>query len=129
MDASTLNKQQQQKQPIDKTTNNPTRMEPLMETDPIDGGPLPNAMPTPAVPTTRTTTTNNMPLPSTLLSPVTLTQEEQAKQVIEQLRAEDMAQRVTAAHRLPAAAAVLGPERTRMVSEQLENVVLLSSLS
>ena len=51
-----------------------------------------------------------------LLSPQpALTKEEEAKQVIDQLRADDMAQRVAAAHRLPAVAAVLGPERTRTV--------------
>lgn len=79
-----------------------------MEIDPIDDGPLPSSTPTPVVATAP-------PSPVSLLTPVVLTKEEEAKQVIEQLRAEDMAQRVTAAHRLPAVAAVLGPERTRTV--------------
>ena len=77
-----------------------------MEIDPIDDGPLPSSTPTPVV---------AAPSPAVLLTPVVLTKEEEAKQVIEQLRADDMAQRVTAAHRLPAVAAVLGPERTRTV--------------
>lgn len=80
-----------------------------MEVDPIDDGPPPSSPPTPAVASSHWT-------PSALLTPIVLTKEEEAKQAIESLRAEDMAQRVTAAHRLPAIAAVLGPERTRNVS-------------
>lgn len=83
-----------------------------MEIDPIDDGPAPpTSPPTPAVGSHNTS-------PAALLTPIVLTKEEEAKQAIEALRADDMAQRVTAAHRLPAIAAVLGPERTRTVRRQ-----------
>ena len=89
-----------------------------MEIDPIDDGPPPTSAPTPVM-VTALTTTMTTTTPAALLTPVVLTKEEEAKQAIDLLRADDMAQRVTAAHRLPAIAAVLGPERTRTVSRCL----------
>ena len=83
-----------------------------MDIDPIDDGPRPTPAPTPVLMANATT-------PAALLTPVVLTQEEQAREAIEALLAEDMAARVTAAHRLPAIAAVLGPERTRAVSRNI----------
>lgn len=103
-----------------QATSNNSSMTP-MEIDPIDGGPLPTSIPTPTAsatggPMMMMLSTVNTPSPSALTTPVVLTQEEQAQQVIEALRkADDMAQRVAAAHQLPAVAALLGPERTRVV--------------
>jgi hypothetical protein len=82
-----------------------------MEVDPIDGGPLPTAVPTPALvppPLSPTSVDVLSPLP-------TFTQEVEGQQVIKALRSEDMGERVHAAHQLPAVAALLGPHRTRTV--------------
>lgn len=82
-----------------------------MDVDPIDDGPRPTATPTPVV-------AEEASMATSLQTPVVLTREEEAREVIEALRTpDDVAQRVTAAHRLPAVANVLGPERTRAVRE------------
>ena len=81
-----------------------------MDIDPIDDGPmekdflkqpakgLPSPPPTPPLKT---------------LAPIT--QEEEARQVIEMLRGDDVSERVSAARRLESVAAVLGEKRTRLV--------------
>ena len=49
-------------------------------------------------------------------TPMSITQEDDARQVIEMLRGDDVSERVSAATRLEAVAAALGEERTREVS-------------
>jgi hypothetical protein len=87
-----------------------------MEIDPIDDGPLPPTNPpTPAGYSSRLAN-NHSPAALLLSNTPMMTQQDEAQQTIELLRAApDMAQRVAAAHRLPAVAHVLGPERTRTV--------------
>jgi serine/threonine-protein phosphatase 2A regulatory subunit A len=85
-----------------------------MEIDPIDDGPVPpTSPPTPAGYSSSLLLASS---PAFLTPAVAMTQQDEAQQTIELLRAApDMAQRVAAAHRLPAVAHVLGPERTRTV--------------
>jgi len=94
------------KQPEKNNKNNNNNNDP-MEIDPIDDGPPPTAAPTPVASAGGATSA------AFLLTPIVMTKEEEAREAIESLRADDMAQRVTAAHRLSAIATVLGPERTR----------------
>lgn len=105
MENPSLRKPQQQAEPMD--------------IDPIDDGPRPvPSVPTPILSVASAGAGMMHAASSMSMSLPPLTKEEEAKQAIEQLRnADDMAQRVHAAHRLPAIAAVLGPERTRMVSK------------
>lgn len=76
-----------------------------MDTDPIDGGPRPVTM----------SSNNNQQL-MLFSEGDSVMDEEEAKQCIEKLRGENVAERVDAAHRLDRIATVLGEERTRRVS-------------
>lgn len=76
-----------------------------MDTDPIDGGPRPVTM----------SSNNNQQL-MLFSEGDSVMDEEEAKQCIEKLRGENVAERVEAAHRLDRIATVLGEERTRRVS-------------
>eukprot|EP00529_Nitzschia_sp_RCC80_P015281 CAMPEP_0113491478 /NCGR_PEP_ID=MMETSP0014_2-20120614/27576_1 /TAXON_ID=2857 /ORGANISM="Nitzschia sp." /LENGTH=704 /DNA_ID=CAMNT_0000385269 /DNA_START=209 /DNA_END=2323 /DNA_ORIENTATION=- /assembly_acc=CAM_ASM_000159 len=90
-----------------------------MDIDPIDGGPktASNIPPLSASPSHESSSTSGASLnPPLLGSPNNnnvMTKEEDAKQVIEQLRGEDLAGRIAASNRLEGVAAVLGPQRTR----------------
>jgi serine/threonine-protein phosphatase 2A regulatory subunit A len=70
-----------------------------MDVDPVDDDPRPSSSP--------------LSSPLLLRTVVPITREEEARQAIELLRGNDMAERVAAAHRLDAVAAILGEERTR----------------
>ena len=77
-----------------------------MDVDPIDGGPKPPASPSNVMGAGRTTH----------VIPATMSKEEEARQAIEMLHHNDVANRVAAANRLDSVALVLGEERTRNVS-------------
>jgi hypothetical protein len=78
-----------------------------VEIDPVDGGPK---MMTPPPPPP-----DLSPGSSSMNKVLIISQEDEARQAIEMLRSEDVADRVTAATRLEAVAAALGQERTRNV--------------
>ncbi|CAB9509982.1 65 kDa regulatory subunit A alpha isoform [Seminavis robusta] len=80
----------------------------MMEIDPVDDGPIQKDVPTPTGPSA---SPFNSPAPQQPVAPIS--KEDEARQVIEMLRAEDVSERVSAARRLEAAAAVLGEQRTR----------------
>ena len=82
-----------------------------MDIDPIDDGPRPLSSPV----ATSVSATTATALAVTHTTAV-ITKEEEARQAIDLLKGEDLSGRVSAAHRLDAVAAVLGPERTREVS-------------
>jgi hypothetical protein len=81
-----------------------------MDIDPIDDGPIQkDDLKQPA---------KGSPYPSPappIKSVAPITQEDEARQVIEMLRGDDVSERVSAARRLEAVAAVLGEKRTRLV--------------
>jgi hypothetical protein len=81
-----------------------------MDIDPIDDGPIEkDDLKQPA---------KGSPFPSPTPPPkpvAPITQEDEARQVIEMLRGDDVSERVSAARRLEAVAAVLGEKRTRLV--------------
>lgn len=81
-----------------------------MDVDPVDDDPRPSSSP--------------LSSPLLLRTVVPITREEEARQAIELLRGNDMAERVAAAHRLDAVAAILGEERTRNVRQQLPTFIL-----
>ena len=79
-----------------------------MEIDSVDDGPKQD---TPMITVRLDTNTR----PSQLSHATAITQEEEARQALEMLRGDDVAERVSAASRLDAVAAALGEERTREV--------------
>jgi len=85
-----------------------------MEIDPVDDGPKQDT----PMNTVRLDTNTR---PSQLSHATAITQEEEARQAIEMLRGDDVAERVSAASRLEAVAAALGEERTREVSALLRS--------
>jgi hypothetical protein len=95
-----------------------------MDLDPIDGGPMQTSpaagQPSfPASPLWINSTNNNSPINKisvTALMATSTTTEEEARQCIEKLRGDNVAERVEAAHCLDQVAKVLGQERTRRVS-------------
>ena len=76
----------------------------MMDIDPVDDGPV-LARRSASTPTTAA-------IPATTVTP---TRTDEARQCIDGLRSDDVAQRVAAAHRLDVVALALGPERTRSV--------------
>jgi hypothetical protein len=86
-----------------------------MEVDPVDDGPK-TAL--------SISTTTPRPALLALAAAPPITKEEQARQAIDMLRSEDLPNRVSAAHRLDAVAAVLGPARTREVSLSLSSLTV-----
>lgn len=86
-----------------------------MDIDPIDDGPRSLSSPV----------GNASDRPSSVqvvALPATISKEEDARKAIDMLRSEDSTARVSAAHRLDSIASVLGPERTRDVSQATEIV-------
>lgn len=92
-----------------------------MEIDPVDDGPKPS--PSPPLMMSPVSNTLALAVANTAASAQTMTKEEEAKQAIDQLRGDDVSNRVASAHRLDAIASVLGPERTREVSSVSMNEV------
>lgn len=88
-----------------------------MDTDPIDGGPKPDAVATTTPPSPLWIHGPSQSPRSALLpqQPPPVTTEEEARQCIDKLRGDSVADRVEAAHRLDGVARVLGVERTRNV--------------
>jgi hypothetical protein len=81
-----------------------------MDIDPIDDGPIQkDDLKQPG------NKSQFPPLTPPLKSLAPITQEDEARQVIEMLRGDDVSERVSAARRLEAVAAVLGEKRTRLV--------------
>lgn len=78
-----------------------------MDIDPIDGGPKEVKGSPPPPP----------PGKHAVVVPMQISEEEEARQMIELFRGDDMAARVKAANRLEAIASVLGEQRTREVCE------------
>lgn len=76
-----------------------------MEIDPLDDGPRPDNV----------STVRSLGPTTILAVPTRITREDEARQAIELLRSDELSARVSAAHRLPDIAAILGPERTREV--------------
>ena len=86
-----------------------------MDIDPVDDGP-------------RETVQGMVPMTGSTVSPTLgppaagpiheISKEEEARQAIEMLRGDDVAQRVAAASRLVDVATVLGPQRSREVREE-----------
>lgn len=101
-----------------------------MDIDPVDDGPREAVQGlVPMTGSTGPATFGSSPGPMHEIS-----KEEEARQAIDMLRGDDVAQRVAAASRLKDVAAVLGPKRTREVSEKntqrnLETTTHISILS
>lgn len=78
-----------------------------MDIDPIDGGPKHMSTPLPMTSS-----------PTAAASAEQVSKEEEARQAIEMFRGDEISARVAAASRLESVASVLGPERTRKVSDR-----------
>ena len=83
-----------------------------MDVDPIDGGPREKGV----VPMTAGSGSSALVPASGPMHEIS--KEEEARQAVDMLRGDDVAQRIAAASRLEAVAAVLGEERTREVSDE-----------
>ena len=87
-----------------------------MEIDPVDDGPKQDPSATAMI---MSRLNDGSPTLGQAPTPMSISQEDDARQAIEMLRGDDVAERVAAATRLEAVAIALGEERTREVGQKL----------